>query len=297
QVVGSGNRDFGEPSARSGGARQVAAPGARGAVAGATSRPDCRRRLRPGGLTSAWRFSSRIAALARRPSGRFADFSEIGVHTCLCLKLVRRRGAGCALWLAPSSIGSIYARPEARAAVMAAIGICYTLLAVRELWHGRGDGARRWPIIGLLLAHAASIPIHIPVAGAWKHPDPADMDLLTFMIFEAAFVSICAAYLFGSLVNDRIAAGYECASLTDPLTGVTNRRGFFRMGERLLMRTRLANQPAALGMFDLDRFKTINDKFGHGTGDEVLVAFWRLATAQLRVNDLFGRIGGEEFAS
>ena len=40
------------------------------------------------GCPSAWRFSSRIAALARRPSGRFADFSEIGVHTCLCLKLV-----------------------------------------------------------------------------------------------------------------------------------------------------------------------------------------------------------------
>ena len=46
------------------------------------------------GSPSAWRFSSRIAALARRPSGRFADFSEIGVHTCLCLKLVRRRGGG-----------------------------------------------------------------------------------------------------------------------------------------------------------------------------------------------------------
>ena len=46
------------------------------------------------GSPSAWRFSSRIAAFARRPSGRFADFSEIGVHTCLCLKLVRRRGWG-----------------------------------------------------------------------------------------------------------------------------------------------------------------------------------------------------------
>ena len=205
--------------------------------------------------------------------------------------------AGVALWLAACSIGPIYARPEARATVMAAIGICYTLLAVLELWRGRGDGAWRWPIVVLLLAHAASIPIHIPVAGAWKHPDPADADLLTFMIFEAAFVSICASYLFGSLVNDRIAAGYQRASLTDPLTGVTNCRGFFQMGERLLMRTRLANQPAALVMFDLDRFKTINDKFGHGTGDEVLVAFCRLATAQLRVNDLFGRIGGEEFAS
>ena len=49
-------------------------------------------------------------------------------------------------------------------------------------------------------------------------------------------------------------------------------------------------------MFDLDRFKSINDKFGHGTGDEVLVTFCRLATAHLRANDLFGRIGGEEFA-
>jgi diguanylate cyclase len=99
------------------------------------------------------------------------------------------------------------------------------------------------------------------------------------------------------LVKDRIAAAYERASLTDPLTGVTNRRGFFQMGERVLMRSRLANQPAALIMFDLDRFKSINDKFGHGTGDEVLVAFCRLAIAQLRANDLFGRIGGEEFAS
>jgi diguanylate cyclase (GGDEF)-like protein len=155
----------------------------------------------------------------------------------------------------------------------------------------------RWPIMVLLLGHAASIPIQIPVAGAWKHPDPADVDLLTFMIFETAFVSICAAYLFGCLVNDRIAATYEHASLTDPLTGVTNRRGFFQMGERLLMRTRFANQPAALIMFDLDRFKTINDKFGHGTGDEVLAAFCRLASAQLRAIDLFGRIGGEEFVS
>jgi len=205
--------------------------------------------------------------------------------------------AGVGLWLAACSISPIYARPEARAAVMAAIGICYTLLAVLELWRGRGDGVWRWPIMLLLLAHAASIPIHIPVAGAWKHPDPADVDLLTFMVFEAAFVSICASYLFGSLVNDRIAVAYQRASLTDPLTGVTNRRGFFQMGERLLIRTRFANQPAALIMFDLDRFKTINDKFGHGTGDEVLVAFCRLATAQLRDNDLFGRIGGEEFAS
>src|ERR1700722_14181770 len=116
---------------------------------------------------------------------------------------------GVPVWLVACSISPIFARPELRAAVMAAIGICYTLLAVLELWRGRGDGVWRWPIMLLLLAHPASITIHIPVAGAWKDHDPADVDLLTFMVFEAAFVSICASYLLGSLVNDRIAVAYQ----------------------------------------------------------------------------------------
>ena len=45
--------------------------------------------------------------------------------------------------------------------VMASIGIVYTLLAVFELWRGRGDDVWRWPVIVLLLAHAAAVPIHI----------------------------------------------------------------------------------------------------------------------------------------
>ena len=204
---------------------------------------------------------------------------------------------GVSVWIVACSIGPIYARPEARATVMAAIGIVYTLLAVFELWRGRGDDVWRWPVIVLLLAHAAAIPIHIPLAGALTHPDPSDVDLLTFAIFEGAFVCMCTAYLFGGLAKDRIAARYRRASLTDPLTGVANRRGFFEAGKRLLKRARFARQPTALIMFDLDRFKSINDRYGHHTGDEVLTAFCRLATSQLRPNDLFGRIGGEEFAS
>ena len=70
--------------------------------------------------------------------------------------------------------------------MMAAIGIAYTLLIVFELWRGRGDQVWRWPIMVLLLAHAAAIPIHIPLAGALTHPDPSDADLLTFAIFEGA---------------------------------------------------------------------------------------------------------------
>jgi diguanylate cyclase (GGDEF)-like protein len=204
---------------------------------------------------------------------------------------------GLVIWLGACSVSPIYARPEARASVMAAIGICYTLLAVFELWRGRGEGAWRYPILVLLLGHAALIPIRIPIAGAWKHPDPADIDLATLMIFEVALVSICGAYLLGSLVKDQIAASFRRASLTDPLTGLTNRRGFFEIGERLLARARFSNEPVSLVMFDLDGFKSINDQFGHATGDEVLIAFCRLASAQLRPNDLFARIGGEEFVT
>lgn len=85
--------------------------------------------------------------------------------------------------------------------------------------------------------------------------------------------------------------------LSDPLTGITNRRGFMQVGERLFARAQFGGNPAALIMCDLDRFKRINDTFGHGVGDEILVAFCRLTAAQLRPDDLFARIGGEEFAS
>ena len=207
---------------------------------------------------------------------------------------------GVVLWLLACSIGAIYHRPEARATVMATIGVAYTLLVVFELWRGRGDQMWRWPIIVLLMAHAAAIPIHIPLAGALTHPDPSepsDLDLLTFAIFESAFVCISTAYLFGGLAKDRIAASFRRASLTDPLTGVTNRRGFFEIGERLLARARFAKEPLVLVTFDIDRFKDINDKFGHASGDEVLIAFCQTTSSQLRPNDIFARIGGEEFAT
>jgi diguanylate cyclase (GGDEF)-like protein len=204
--------------------------------------------------------------------------------------------AGALIWLAACSIGPIYALPEARATVMAAITITYALLAVLELWRGRGEGVWRWPIMLLLLGHIAAIPVRIPLAGSLTGHHPLHVNLLIFVIFETLFLCICAAYLFGGLVKDRIAARYQRASMIDPLTGVANRRGFLQAGERLVVRTRFERRPAALLLFDLDRFKSINDKFGHPAGDAVLTAFCQLATSLLRPTDLFGRIGGEEFA-
>ena len=90
--------------------------------------------------------------------------------------------AGVAVWLLACTIPSFYATPAARAALMAAIGMSYTLLTVRELWRSRGDGLlSRWPIIALLTLHAAILPTRIPLVAAWAGAEPIQTNLLTFI--------------------------------------------------------------------------------------------------------------------
>ncbi|MCS3454536.1 diguanylate cyclase (GGDEF)-like protein [Aeromonas sp. BIGb0405] len=80
----------------------------------------------------------------------------------------------------------------------------------------------------------------------------------------------------------------------DPLTGVLNRRGLFKLGER-----HCASQPdgvLCVAVLDIDHFKQVNDKFGHGCGDQVIRFVAQTLMAEMRKDDLVGRIGGEEFA-
>lgn len=83
---------------------------------------------------------------------------------------------------------------------------------------------------------------------------------------------------------------------TDPLTGCLTRRYFFELAERELSRSKRYGHSFCVLMFDLDKFKSINDQFGHMAGDQVLIAFAKAVTEQKRESDLFGRLGGEEFA-
>lgn len=80
----------------------------------------------------------------------------------------------------------------------------------------------------------------------------------------------------------------------DGLTGILNRRGFLRQAEAAL--SALPAGAGALLMLDIDRFKRVNDEFGHAAGDLVLAAVARAARGRLRNTDLVGRVGGEEFA-
>ena len=90
---------------------------------------------------------------------------------------------------------------------------------------------------------------------------------------------------------------YEMSDLaeTDPLTGLANRRRLVLDGERELSRCQRNNGQMSLAMVDIDRFKSINDRWGHPTGDRVIQALANAMTASARKQDVVGRIGGEEF--
>ncbi len=86
------------------------------------------------------------------------------------------------------------------------------------------------------------------------------------------------------------------AAFTDPLTGAYNRRFFERFLSAAIDRARRARQSVTVLLFDLDGFKTFNDRFGHGAGDEILRETVRLLRSVIRPTDKVCRIGGDEFA-
>lgn len=85
------------------------------------------------------------------------------------------------------------------------------------------------------------------------------------------------------------------ASITDGLTGLFNRRYLFLKLSESIKRAAQGHTPFCVLLFDLDHFKRVNDTFGHGVGDEVLVQAARALRACIRGRDLAGRYGGEEF--
>jgi diguanylate cyclase (GGDEF)-like protein len=209
--------------------------------------------------------------------------------------------AGAVIWLIACHNDAFFASTRARTALMSAVVVAYSLLSAWELWRGRREGLIfRLPAILLLLVHTAFFIARIPLADALPLSTDSEQTRTgwwTFTIFEAVFFAFFIPYLLGAMARERMVLGYKNASLIDPLTGVGNRRAFLERGEKLLQRSAFDRRPTVLLWFDLDGFKRINDTFGHHVGDRVLTTFCGVATAALRPDDLFGRLGGEEFAA
>jgi diguanylate cyclase (GGDEF)-like protein len=106
-----------------------------------------------------------------------------------------------------------------------------------------------------------------------------------------------AAVFFGHRARrqSRRIAEVAAAALTDPLTGVLNRRGFTEAVERELARSTRYSRPFVLAYIDVRGLKGVNDSEGHLAGDQLLRGAASVLTGSARVHDIIGRLGGDEF--
>lgn len=129
------------------------------------------------------------------------------------------------------------------------------------------------------------------------------IDYMLFGVTPAQTLSLLAAYVymlistmaFLLMSREAIDLKLQQAATRDFLTGIYNRRQFMHLAKKNFGMMIRQKQPVSVLMLDLDRFKSINDKYGHFVGDEVLMHFSSVTTAALRDEDIFGRYGGEEF--
>jgi two-component system, cell cycle response regulator len=116
-----------------------------------------------------------------------------------------------------------------------------------------------------------------------------------FTLGDAEGLTAFAVQAAVAIENVQLHAEAERLSVTDPLTGAWNYRYFKRRYEQEIERSRRFGRVLALLMLDIDHFKSVNDRFGHQRGDEVLVELARRVTGSVRDIDTFARYGGEEF--
>jgi diguanylate cyclase (GGDEF)-like protein len=111
---------------------------------------------------------------------------------------------------------------------------------------------------------------------------------------DLPIMSIFAKQVGVSLERARLFQEVQSLALTDPLTGLQNRRSLFELGRVEFARAQRMKRPFCCMMLDLDHFKHINDEYGHQIGDQVLQEFAKRCKDSVREVDLVGRYGGEE---
>ncbi len=166
-----------------------------------------------------------------------------------------------------------------------ALSILYLVPILSGTWTlGRNTGLALsvvGALVWLVADQLAAPPYAHPLIGYWN----AGVQLGFFLV---------TTYLLSRL-KQALERETRLASL-DPLTGVLNRRGFLLAAEAELNRVRRYRSPLSLAYIDLDNFKTVNDSWGHRTGDNALRVVGEIVRSRARAPDVVARLGGDEFA-
>jgi diguanylate cyclase (GGDEF)-like protein len=184
--------------------------------------------------------------------------------------------------------------------VLGGVAVAAAAASLRYALQARRD-RQEWRLAGagcVLLIAAGVLSAYDALDNTLLRPhDPITMaSWLWFLLFDLP-LPIWALLLIAAWgERDRALAELSRLSVTDQLTAALNRRGFLNRAVPSIALSRRSGQPSALIMFDIDRFKAINDNYGHAAGDDVLRGLVTVLSAGMRPGDLLGRLGGEEFA-
>jgi diguanylate cyclase (GGDEF)-like protein len=207
--------------------------------------------------------------------------------------------AGATVWLAACALPAFYASLGQRMALNAAISAAYSFAAAYEFLRGRRDvlSARRALAVacichGLFVIGRGIYVLFIAAPANLFQSSP----IQALLMAEPVVMIVALAVLGVGLVREEAENSLRRSADTDALTGVLNRGAFFAGAEEMIRIACRDRRPMALLLFDLDHFKTINDRYGHLMGDLALNAFTGAVSNVVRATDLVGRIGGEEFA-
>ena len=170
------------------------------------------------------------------------------------------------------------------------------------IWNSRGLRRRQYGHWLVIVAAAVGAVVHAsrgvqcvlfasPTARTLE-PTAWNIGFISAGILSLLLLSIGLVML----VNDSLVDHAQRLATVDELTGVLARRELLSRAENMLETARYARSRLSVAIIDLDDFKAINDRYGHPAGDRVLQDFARQVSRRLRHTDLFGRLGGEEFA-
>jgi diguanylate cyclase (GGDEF)-like protein len=201
-------------------------------------------------------------------------------------------------------VGTVLTLPPEHAALKLTVGAAiiaiYAALTAAELWTERRRAMqKRWPTVAVPVLHGCVLMLPILVGNFLLPHNEAFSSSIWVTVFSVELVlyAIGTVFVIFMLVSDRAVTAHKTAASVDPLSGMLNRRGFAEACSRVIEREAAAGRPVTVLIFDIDHFKSINDRFGHPAGDEILKLFSTVVVSNLRISDLSGRIGGEEFAA
>jgi diguanylate cyclase (GGDEF)-like protein len=203
--------------------------------------------------------------------------------------------------LAACEIVFTYVFPSMRLRVVSgtAVYCAQMLLAIHILLRGRQARRRSHLLTACAFAVLAIIMVvRIFYEGlrSGTLPSAFAASLMQTLIFgAAAFFPIIASLGFVLMCSDFLHQELERQARTDPLTGIDNRRTLAERADLALALAHRHKRPLAVLLVDADHFKRINDEYGHAAGDEALKILTAILKSGLRAEDLFGRLGGEEF--